>query len=253
MTAGVLPVVGPALAAAVIVAAGWARGATAGPSRTPVERDAGPDAPRTGRVDRPSVPAPRALAVAVGVTVTGVAASVLGALGTVGLVGAGLGLRVALVRAAGRRRMAQLDAAVPELVALFELAASAGHPVSRCVEVVAPRAPPITRAVLTDVRWRVARGAPLPSSLEQAGPDLGPLGPALVDALVTGLVTGAPLVPALRRVGDAARDRRRRRAEESARRLPVTLLLPLVCCILPAFGLLAIVPLLAASLESLDP
>lgn len=253
MTGGVLSVLGAALAAAVVVAAGWARGATAGPRRAPVGRGAGRDAPWSGRVARPPVPAPRALAVAVGVTAVGVAATMLGALGTVGLVGAGLGLRVALVRAAARRRVAQLDAALPELVALLELAASAGHPVSRCIEAVAPRAPPVTRSVLADVRWRVARGAPLPSSLEQAGPDLGPLGPALVDALVTGLVTGAPLVPALRRVGDAARDRRRRRAEESARRLPVTLLLPLVCCILPAFGLLAIVPLLAASLESLDP
>jgi hypothetical protein len=45
---------------------------------------------------------------------------------------------------------------------------------------------------------------------------------------------------------------RRRRAEEDARRLPVQLLFPLVLCVLPAFGLLAVVPLLLASLQSLQ-
>jgi hypothetical protein len=37
----------------------------------------------------------------------------------------------------------------------------------------------------------------------------------------------------------------------AARRVPVRLLAPLVTCVLPAFALLTVVPLLAASLESL--
>ena len=45
---------------------------------------------------------------------------------------------------------------------------------------------------------------------------------------------------------------RRREAEERARRLPVQLLFPLVVCVLPAFGLLAVVPLLAGSLPALS-
>jgi hypothetical protein len=44
---------------------------------------------------------------------------------------------------------------------------------------------------------------------------------------------------------------RRRWAELHARRLPVQLLFPLVVCILPAFGLLAIVPLVLSALSSL--
>lgn len=43
----------------------------------------------------------------------------------------------------------------------------------------------------------------------------------------------------------------RRQAEQRARRLPVQLIFPLVSCILPAFALLTVVPLLAGSIGSL--
>jgi pilus assembly protein TadC len=57
----------------------------------------------------------------------------------------------------------------------------------------------------------------------------------------------------LERVAEQARDVRRRHAEESARRVPVQLLFPLVACVLPAFVLLTVVPLLAGTLRSLAP
>ena len=41
------------------------------------------------------------------------------------------------------------------------------------------------------------------------------------------------------------------RAEEAARRVPVRLLFPLVLCVLPAFALLTVAPLLAGALRSL--
>ena len=44
-----------------------------------------------------------------------------------------------------------------------------------------------------------------------------------------------------------------RRAASSARRVPVTLLFPLVFCTLPAFALLTVAPLLAGGLRSLRP
>ena len=50
-----------------------------------------------------------------------------------------------------------------------------------------------------------------------------------------------------------ARLDRRRRAEARARRVPVLLLFPLVLCVLPAFGLLTVVPLLVGSLPDLAP
>jgi tight adherence protein C len=89
----------------------------------------------------------------------------------------------------------------------------------------------------------------LAALVDDLGPDAAPVAHVLVD----GAATGAPLGPPLAAVAATARDRRRREAEAAARRLPVQLLFPLVCCILPAFGLLAVVPLLAASLRSLAP
>ena len=61
-----------------------------------------------------------------------------------------------------------------------------------------------------------------------------------------------PLVAGLDRLAADARDLRRRRAVEAARRVPVRLLLPLVACSLPAFALLTIVPIVVGALEALD-
>ena len=86
------------------------------------------------------------------------------------------------------------------------------------------------------------------SALDALGDPALPLAAALRGAARH----GAPLTDALERVAVDARVLRRRRAEEDARRLPVQLLFPLVLCVLPAFGLLAVVPLLLASLRSLQ-
>lgn len=185
-----------------------------------------------------------ALVVAVAAVVGPVVASV-----GVALVG---GARLRAGRAVRRRRERAVEVAVPDLVDLFLLAAAAGHPVHSCLHLVADRAPPAVRPALVEARATVARGMPLTVALEQLGGRLGVMGPALTGALVASAATGAPLGPALRDVAAVARDRRRRDAENEARRLPVTMLFPLVCCVLPAFVLLAVVPLLAASLSSLE-
>jgi tight adherence protein C len=161
--------------------------------------------------------------------------------------------RVELVRRARQRRQRASDGVFPDLVDLFRIAAAAGHPVHRCLEVVAARAPAPLRAPLTLAVSRVQRGVPLADVLHSLGPELGTAGPVLTDALRAALRTGAPLGPVLDRVGLVARDRRTRSAQAAARRLPVTMLFPLVCCVLPAFGLLGVVPLLAGSLDSLAP
>ena len=54
---------------------------------------------------------------------------------------------------------------------------------------------------------------------------------ALVDAATR---FGAPLADLLVAQADALRERERRLAETAARRLPVLLLFPLTCCVLPA-------------------
>lgn len=183
-------------------------------------------------------------------------------LGAVVVVGPALSLvavaAVALARAdrvrrARSRDLRARDDAFPDLVDLFRIAAAAGHPVHRCLELVAVRAPAPVRGSLGVARTLVRRGVPLAEALGALGPELGRSGPVLTDALQASLRTGSPLGPVLDRVVLVARDRRVRAAQTAARRLPVTMLFPLVCCVLPAFGLLGVVPLLAGSLGSLAP
>jgi tight adherence protein C len=153
-----------------------------------------------------------------------------------------------------RRRTDSRDAAVravlPDVVDLFRLAVGAGLSVHQCVEVVAPRAPDPVGVVLHEVRRQVALGVRLGDALAELD-DLGDAARPLTSALVGAARYGSPLTLALDRVVVDARLLRRRRAEERARRLPVQLLFPLVMCVLPAFGLLAVVPLLAGALPSL--
>jgi len=61
--------------------------------------------------------------------------------------------------------------------------------------------------------------------------------------------SGAPTAELLERLADEARADLRRRAEAHARRVPVRLLFPLVFLVLPAFGLLTVVPALLAGLR----
>ena len=167
-----------------------------------------------------------------------------------GLAAAG---RAALARRGRARALARRDQALPDLVDLFVIAAAAGNTAHGCVHAVAPRAPQPVQPVLMRASRRLSEGEPIQIVLSDAGAELGPLGAPLAAALATGAASGAPMAGGLGQVSEAAREARRRRAEEQARRLPVTLLFPLVLCILPAFLLLAVVPLLVGSLGSLQP
>lgn len=259
-------VMGAVAAALAVLAAGRAAGVTRSATPRPAAEPSGSVAPvgtvgsgprdhvesspTRGRVRPVSAP-PVRLVVPVVVLVLAVAVVLGPTVAVGGTVVVGLA-RVRAARAAVRRRRRAVEAAVPDLVDLFVIAAAAGHPVLPCLVMVADRAPEPLRPALVEACTATARGMPLADALRSLGAGLGVLGPALAGALATSAATGAPLSPALRDVALVARDRRRREAETEARRLPVTLLFPLVCCVLPAFVLLAVVPLLAASLAALE-
>jgi tight adherence protein C len=153
-------------------------------------------------------------------------------------------------RSAQRRRRDQIAAEIPDLVELFRLAVTAGLTVHQAAAAVASRAPGITGAAVAAVPRRVAGGERLADALDRLvdiDEEIRPLAGALASAERYGL----PLGPTLERLALEARLARRRRAEEVARRLPVQMLFPLVLCILPAFGLLSVVPLVLAALGNL--
>jgi Flp pilus assembly protein TadB len=91
----------------------------------------------------------------------------------------------------------------------------------------------------------VVRGCTLGQSFDDALREMGlrvPGSRPLTDALRTSAQLGAPAGPTLTRLGADLRADLRRRAETRARTVPVRLCLPLVGCILPAFALLTVVP-----------
>lgn len=153
-----------------------------------------------------------------------------------------------------RRRFAAVAAAVPDVVDLFAVAIASSGNVLLATEAVVRAAPPgpLTDELATALD-EVASGARLADALarvpDRAGEAVRPLVAALVDAERYGSALG----PALDRVADEARRSRQRRGEEAARQVPVKLLFPLVLCVLPAFALLTVAPLIAGGLRSLRP
>ncbi len=153
-------------------------------------------------------------------------------------------------RSAERRRTHQLVDEVPDLVELFRLATAAGLNVHLAVAAVASRFDGSAAEDLRRVPARVARGERLADALDRFAESGEPVRP-LAGALAAAERYGDPLVPVLERLSAEARLVRRRHAEEAARRLPVQLLFPLVLCVLPAFVLLAVAPLLLAAVPQL--
>jgi tight adherence protein C len=140
---------------------------------------------------------------------------------------------------------------LPELLDLLAVAVAAGLPAASAVAAVARRSPEPWRPAFDSVEHAVARGARLVDGLDRLVEHHGDLARPLVAALGAALDDGDSLGPALARLAVDARDLRRRRAEEAARRLPVRLLLPLVACSLPAFAVLTVVPILAGALSGI--
>lgn len=167
----------------------------------------------------------------------------------------GLAVAAALLKLRARRRRLdhqhRVELGLPEVVDLLGLIVGAGRPTAPALAAVGPRAPEPFRSELADVVRRSSAGEPFAESMRRMRDRLGPAAAPLVHAVLAAEVDGVPLGPALARVGDEAHRRRRVRAEEAARRVPVLMLFPLVFCVLPAFGLLTVVPLVVGSIADL--
>jgi tight adherence protein C len=157
----------------------------------------------------------------------------------------------------GRTRQHRVEAAadvrrsLPDTVDLLRLTTTAGLSLALAHPLVAEHSSGAVGDALRDAATAADRGAARADALIDALAPLGDRARALADVLGDHLRYGVPLLPGLERIGLELRLDRRRAAELEARRVPVRLLGPLVTCVLPAFALLTVVPLLVASLAAL--
>lgn len=142
---------------------------------------------------------------------------------------------------------------LPDVVDLLALTTAAGLPVAASLCAIGSRPGGPLGEALGRAAGHIQRGGSTGSALSLVLATAGTTTRGLVDALAAHDRYGTPLGPSLQRVAIESRAHRRHQAEEAARRLPVTLLFPLVLTVLPAFALLTIVPLLAGSFGSLSP
>jgi len=154
-------------------------------------------------------------------------------------------------RARRRDRTLRIERNLPEVIDLLGLVVGAGRPTVSALADISPRVAEPFRSELAGVAKRAAAGEPFVESVRRLRENLGPSVSSVVYAITAAEVDGVPLQPALERAADEAHRRRRVRAEEAARRVPVLMLFPLVFCILPAFCLLTVVPLLVGTVADL--
>jgi tight adherence protein C len=148
-----------------------------------------------------------------------------------------------------RARAQAIERAMPLALDVLTMASRAGFTPRLALATTARWSPPEIGSVLADVERQCRLGAALAEALDEVGrrePELRPF----AEALAVAERSGAPTAELLGRLADEARATLRRRSEAHARRVPVRLLFPLVFLVLPAFGLLTVVPALSAGLRS---
>jgi Flp pilus assembly protein TadB len=152
--------------------------------------------------------------------------------------------------AAVRRDRAVARRDLPHVVGLLADALRAGQSPTEALAVVVTALPGPATARLAEVVPRLRLGLdPMAVWAEVAAdPALGRLGSAMGRAHRT----GAPVVPAVERLADELARSARAEVEDRARAVGVKAAVPLGLCLLPAFVLIGIVPVVAGLLTSLD-
>lgn len=175
-----------------------------------------------------------------------------GPLGPVAGVAGAAGAWVAIGRAeppAEARRREALRRDLPHVVHLFATALSSGAAPTEALAVVAAALPGPAAEPLAAVHARLSLGLDPVRVWEGLGSESGlaPLGRAVARAHVT----GAPVQRSVERLAEELGRAARSAVEDRARAVGVRAALPLGLCLLPAFLLIGIVPLVAALLSTL--
>jgi Flp pilus assembly protein TadB len=149
-----------------------------------------------------------------------------------------------------RRTREEVRRDLPHLVALLAAALRAGAAPGDGIAVVCAALPGAAADRLSVVSARLAVGVD-PADVWAAlsgDPELAPLGRALARSHLT----GASVVPVVERLAEDLGRRARGEVEDRARAVGVRAALPLGLCLLPAFILVGIVPLVAGLLAGLQ-
>lgn len=154
-------------------------------------------------------------------------------------------------RRSNRRHEQALTVGLADVLDQLGLAVGAGLALPVALREVAPWVPQAYRPIIADVVRRIDAGAALADGLHHLGHTVPPAGRRSIAVLSAAVRDGTPVGPSLLHAAEEARRARRRLVETQVRRLPVLLLLPLVVCVLPAFVLLTLVPLVLGSLDGL--
>lgn len=164
-----------------------------------------------------------------------------------------VGLAWQLRRRRGERAANGLsDVGLGTTVDLIAVVIGSGGTVRQSIETVAEFGPEPVSSSFASVLVNADDGMLLADALGRLAADVGSSFQPLVGALVATERDGAPVSLLLQRLADDAEQARRWRIEALARRLPVTTLVPLVVCLLPATIVGTVVPLVIVALRHLE-
>ncbi|MGZ4474235.1 MAG: type II secretion system F family protein [Nocardioides sp.] len=162
----------------------------------------------------------------------------------------GTWVAIARIEPAGvRRAREQVARELPHLVRLLGTALSAGTPPAAALEIVGEALPGPASDRLRPVATRLRLGADPAAAWAAlaADPVLAPLGRALSRAEDGGLSVAATIA----RLADDLAQRERAEVERRARAVGVKAAVPLGLCLLPAFLLIGIVPLVGGLITTI--
>lgn len=151
--------------------------------------------------------------------------------------------------AAQRRLREQRARQLPDVVSLLALALGTGVPVAQALDQVQQARPGPAADALASVGVALGRGV---EPAQAWAPLLGdPALARLARGLIRSAESGSPVAEAVARVGAELATERRMAVADRARAVGVKAALPLGVCLLPAFLLVGIVPLVAVSISTL--
>ena len=155
-------------------------------------------------------------------------------------------------RRAVAQRSATVTAGLATTIDLIVVVLGSGGTVYEAVTVVAEHGPQAVRPAFAAVLLRSDRGVLLADALAETYGLLTPAFHPLIGALLSADRDGGALADLLRSLSGDAEQARAWQLEAVAKRLSVSLIVPLVTCLLPAVVIGGLVPLIVVALRHIE-